>query len=50
MSDNTIQLNEDIIKHDLKDLVRSSPQEGPSDSGKLKEMKLGSAVKSFRKV
>ena len=24
MSDNIIQLNEDLIKHDLKDLVRSS--------------------------
>ncbi len=24
MSDNFIQLNEDLIKHDLKDLVRSS--------------------------
>ena len=24
MSDNIIQLNEDLIKHDLRDLVRSS--------------------------
>lgn len=27
MSDNIIQLNEDLIKHDLKDLVRSSVEE-----------------------
>ena len=27
MSDNFIQLNEDLIKHDLKDLVRSSVEE-----------------------
>ena len=27
MSDKTIQLNEDLIKHDLKDLVRSSVEE-----------------------
>jgi len=27
MSDNIIQLNEDLIKHDLKDLVRSSDEE-----------------------
>lgn len=27
MSDNSIQLNEDLIKHDLKDLVRSSVEE-----------------------
>lgn len=27
MSDNIIQLNEDLIKHDLKDLVRSSAEE-----------------------
>ena len=29
MSDNFIQLNEDLIKHDLKDLVRSSVEETP---------------------
>ena len=28
MSDKIIQLNEDFIKHDLKDLVRSSVEEG----------------------
>ena len=27
MSDKIIQLNEDLIKHDLKDLVRSSVEE-----------------------
>ena len=27
MSDSIIQLNEDLIKHDLKDLVRSSVEE-----------------------
>ncbi len=27
MSDNIIQLNEDLIKHDLKDFVRSSMEE-----------------------
>ena len=27
MSDNFIQLNEDLIKHDLKNLVRSSVEE-----------------------
>lgn len=27
MSDNIIQLNEDLIKYDLKDLVRSSVEE-----------------------
>lgn len=27
MSDNIIQLNEDLIKHDLRDLVRSSVEE-----------------------
>lgn len=27
MSDNIIQLNEDLIKHDLKDLVRRSVEE-----------------------
>lgn len=27
MSDNIIQLNEDLIKHDLKDLVRSNVEE-----------------------
>ena len=27
LSDNIIQLNEDLIKHDLKDLVRSSVEE-----------------------
>ena len=27
MSDNIIQLNEDLIKHDLKNLVRSSVEE-----------------------
>jgi len=27
MSDNMIQLNEDLIKNDLKDLVRSSVEE-----------------------
>ena len=27
MSDNIIQLNEDLIKHELKDLVRSSVEE-----------------------
>ena len=27
MSDNIIQLNEDLLKHDLKDLVRSSVEE-----------------------
>ena len=27
MSDNIIQLNEDLIKHDLKDLVRNSVEE-----------------------
>ena len=27
MSDNIIQLNEDLIKHDLKDHVRSSVEE-----------------------
>lgn len=27
MPDNIIQLNEDLIKHDLKDLVRSSVEE-----------------------
>lgn len=27
MSDNIIQLNEDLIKHDLKDFVRSSVEE-----------------------
>ena len=27
MSDNFIQLNEDLIKHDLKDLVRNSVEE-----------------------
>ena len=27
MSENIIQLNEDLIKHDLKDLVRSSVEE-----------------------
>ncbi len=27
MSDNIIQLNEDLIKHDLKDPVRSSVEE-----------------------
>ena len=28
MSDNIIQLNEDLIKHDLQDLVRSSGRQG----------------------
>ncbi len=28
MSDNIIQLNEDLIRHDLKDLVRSSERQG----------------------
>ena len=27
MSDNIIQLNEDLIKHDLKDLFRSNVEE-----------------------
>ncbi len=27
MSDNIIELNEDLIKHDLKDLVRSGVEE-----------------------
>ncbi len=27
MSDNIIQLNEDLLKHDLKDLVRASVEE-----------------------
>ncbi len=27
MSDKTVQLNKDLIKHDLKDLVRSSVEE-----------------------
>lgn len=36
MSDNIIQLNEDLIKHDLKKLVRSSVEEtlnAPLDQG-----------------
>ena len=31
MSDKIIQLNEDLIKHDLKDLVRNSANSGSSD-------------------
>ena len=44
MSDNIIQLNEDLIKHDLKDLVCSSVEEA------LIEMYLYLAGISIRQV
>ena len=53
MSDNIIQLNEDLIKHDLKDLIRSSVQETlnallDKEADELKERKLSSAAKKVQ--
>ncbi|MGM9623881.1 MAG: hypothetical protein ACI3X2_11245 [Butyricicoccus porcorum] len=62
MSNNIIRLNEDLIKHDLKDLVRSSVEEALNTLlekeaarekahqvvEKLREMKLSSAAKKLQ--
>ena len=53
MSDNIIQLNEDLIKHDLKDLVRSSVEETlnallDKEADELPSLTLVKAKNSYR--